>query len=94
MHRIGQKHETHITRFVVENTIDERLVKMQEEKKEVISTAMDDRSVLANLTLPELMKLFGPVAYKDSKPFILVDDPFENRPKRPTAPSAGEDPTT
>lgn len=94
VHRIGQKEETYITRCLVEDTVDERLLEMQEEKKEIISTAMDDRSVMANLTLPELMKLFGPVAYdENSKPFILVDDGLENSSERPTAPRAGKDPT-
>ena len=61
---------------------------MQEEKKEVISAAMDDRSVMANLTLPELLKLFGPVAYdENSKPFILVDE-LEYRSKQPAVPRA------
>lgn len=72
--RIGQKQETYITRCVVEDTVDERLIEMQEEKKEIISNAMDDRSVMAQLTLPELLKLFGPVGYDGGKPFILVDD--------------------
>lgn len=92
MHRIGQKEETYITRCVVEDTVDERLLEMQEKKKEIISIAMDDRSVMANLTLPELLKLFGPVAYdENSKPFILVDDELEIRSKQPTASRARED---
>ena len=95
VHRIGQKEETYITRCVVEDTVDERLIEMQEEKKDIISTAMDDRSVMANLTLPELLKLFGPVAYdENSKPFILVDDEFKLRSEKPTAPRAEEDSTT
>lgn len=75
MFRVGQNQETYITRCVVEDTVDERLVEMQEEKSKIISTAMDDRSIMAQLTLPELLKLFGPVAYdENSKPFILVED--------------------
>ncbi len=93
VHRIGQKEETYITRCVVADTVDERLLAMQEEKREIISNAMDDRSVMANLTLPELLKLFGPIAYdENSKPFILVDD--EIHPNQPVAPGAGEDSTT
>jgi len=78
--RVGQNQETYITRCVVEDTVDERLVEMQEEKSKVISTAMDDRSIMAQLTLPELLKLFGPVAYdENSKPFILVEDVDDKR---------------
>ncbi len=80
MFRVGQNQETYITRCVVEDTVDERLVEMQEEKSKIISTAMDDRSIMAQLTLPELLKLFGPVAYdENSKPFILVEDVDDKR---------------
>jgi len=73
--RVGQTQETYITRCVVKGTVDERLIAMQEEKTQIISGAMDDRSVMAQLTVTELMRLFGPVAYdENSKPFILVDD--------------------
>ena len=92
VHRIGQKQETYITRCVVEGTIDEQLLKMQEKKKEIISTAMDDRTFMATLTIPELLELFGPVAYdENSKPFILVDDELEARSKRPPPPRVEED---
>lgn len=58
---------------------------MQEEKRAVISHAMDDRSIMAQLTLPELLRLFGPVAYdENSKPFIMVDDDYALRANLPT----------
>lgn len=83
VHRIGQTQETYITRFTIENTIDVRLLEMQEEKKELIGAAMDDRSILSQLTLPELLRLFGEVAYdENSKPFILVDDHTTVRAKK------------
>ena len=81
VHRIGQTEETYITRCVVEDTVDERLMEMQEEKRGIISTAMNDRSIMAHLTLSELLKLFGPVAYdENSKPFIMVDDELAGQP--------------
>lgn len=55
--------------------MDERLIAMQEAKKEIIRGAMDDRSVMKQLSLSDLLQLFGPVAYKENnQPFILVDD--------------------
>lgn len=74
VHRIGQQQETYITRFLIEGTVDEQLLAMQEKKKEIISTAMDDRSIMAQLNLEELLRLFGPVGYNGEKPFIIVDD--------------------
>ena len=60
---------------MVEGTVDERLIEMQEEKREIINGAMDDRSILARLSVAELMRLFGPVKYNEhSHPFIMVDD--------------------
>ena len=48
---------------------------MQREKREIITAAIDDDTVLPKLTLEELMSLFGPVHHdEESKPFILVDD--------------------
>lgn len=61
---------------------------MQEEKREVISHAMDDRSIMAQLTLPELLRLFGPIAYDGNhKPFIMVDDDDEPRARRTVRPA-------
>ncbi len=74
VHRIGQIHDTYITRFKVEDSVDDRLLAVQERKKQLISAAIDNKTVLSQLSLGELMDLFGPVSYKDGKPFILVDD--------------------
>lgn len=41
--RFGQKSETAMTRFVVENTVDQRIVEMQERKMEQIGRVMDGR---------------------------------------------------
>ncbi|MCJ1390904.1 hypothetical protein MMC18_003765 [Xylographa bjoerkii] len=77
--RIGQALETHITRFVVRNTVDEKLQLMQDAKQEAIDAAMgDDGTRLAKLSLGELMRLFGPVQEDAAhKEFIIVDDEDE-----------------
>ena len=73
--RIGQPHATFITRLVVKNTVDEKLQTLQDSKQEVIGAAIDDSKMLDKLSLPELMRLFGPVAVgEDRRPFILVDE--------------------
>lgn len=85
--RIGQTEETFITRFMVEDTVDAKLIKMQEEKREIISAAMDDRDVLSKLSMEQLMRLFGEVAYdSNSRPFILVDDEEDAGRKEKLAP--------
>jgi SNF2 family DNA or RNA helicase len=42
--RIGQVSETFLTRFVVENTVDEAMIKMQGRKKGEIDEVMEDGS--------------------------------------------------
>ena len=61
VHRIGQEKETHFAKIVVKDSIDERLVQMQEEKDRDISRALgeDGAEGRAVLTLEELGRLFG-----------------------------------
>ena len=95
--RIGQDQETFITRFIVKNTVDEKLQDMQEYKRERIEAAIgDDGSRQAKLSMAELLRLFGPVRGEDGKEFILVDDEDEYAAPSPTIPSAHDDnvPTT
>lgn len=40
--RIGQKEETYMSRLCVKNTVDQRLVAMQERKKREIDEVMQD----------------------------------------------------
>ncbi|KAI4199693.1 MAG: hypothetical protein LQ350_004415 [Teloschistes chrysophthalmus] len=73
--RIGQQSETFIKRFVVKNTVDERLQQMQKKKAEAIRQAIDDEKMLEALSVQDLMSLFGKVAYDDEhRPYIRVND--------------------
>ncbi|OCK77547.1 hypothetical protein K432DRAFT_358416 [Lepidopterella palustris CBS 459.81] len=78
--RIGQQQKTFMTRFCVRDTIDQRLIDMQDRKQSEIDEIMeDDGSTLAKLSIKDLMRLFGPVGEEeDGTPFILVDDPVDN----------------
>jgi SNF2 family DNA or RNA helicase len=40
--RIGQREETFMSRLCVRNTVDERLIKMQERKQTEIASVMED----------------------------------------------------
>ncbi len=58
--RIGQHKETYLTRMVVKNTVDDRLLRMQEAKIRVVDGAMmDDGRKMQPLTVEELASLFG-----------------------------------
>ena len=74
--RIGQKEETFITRFVVNDTVDDRLEQMQKYKEKIVGAAIDDRSVLSKLSVQEVMRLFGEVHIdkRTNRPLIALDE--------------------
>lgn len=84
--RIGQIHETFLTRFAIKNTVDEAMINMQNRKQDEIDEVMNDEKGRRTSKIPtaELMRLFGAVREgEDGKAFILVDDkpdcPYTNR---------------
>lgn len=58
MHRIGQTREVVVTRFVIGNTVEERILALQERKRALAEGALrgDDK---AQLRLEDLKMLFG-----------------------------------
>ncbi|KAF2829455.1 hypothetical protein CC86DRAFT_287097 [Ophiobolus disseminans] len=75
--RIGQKEETYMSRFCVSNTVDARLIAMQERKQQEINEVMeDDGTRVKKMSIPDLMRLFGNLDEDaNGKPFIMVDNP-------------------
>ena len=65
-----------MTRFIVNDTVDDRLEQMQKHKEVIVGGAIDDRSVTSKLSLQEVMRLFGDVHFdkRTKKPFIALDD--------------------
>jgi hypothetical protein len=75
---MGQVSETFLARFVIKDTVDEKLLDMQKDKATKIGVAVDNSKMLEKLTMHELLRLFGPVKLDENhKPFILVDDDKE-----------------
>ncbi len=61
IHRIGQYKPIHAVRFIVRNSIEDRIIKLQEKKKLVFdSTIGGDAGSLARLTIEDLQFLFKP----------------------------------
>ncbi|KAF9694487.1 hypothetical protein EKO04_007498 [Ascochyta lentis] len=75
--RIGQEDETFMSRLCVKDTVDERLIQMQETKQKEIDGVMEDRGKKTrNLDIADLMRLFGNIdETDDGRPFIVVDNP-------------------
>ena len=58
--RIGQTQETYLSRLCVRDTVDQRLMEIQERKEKEIETVMKEGGkVVKGMTTERLMKLFG-----------------------------------
>lgn len=60
-HRIGQKREVFVYRILIQNTVEERIITLQNKKKSLINAAMDEKSIqsVSNLSRQDLRYLFG-----------------------------------
>lgn len=59
IHRLGQYRPIRITRLIIENSIESRIIELQEKKKALFqSTIGDDSAALARLTIDDLRFLF------------------------------------
>ncbi|KFY34561.1 hypothetical protein V494_06643 [Pseudogymnoascus sp. VKM F-4513 (FW-928)] len=76
--RIGQQKETHVTRLVVKNTVDMRILEMQKEKMRVIEGAMIRAGKpLSPLSIEEMASLFGELV-KDEDGITQVVADYES----------------
>jgi DNA repair protein RAD16 len=58
-HRIGQHKPIFATRFIIENSIEERIIKLQEKKKLVFDgTVGNDQGSITKLTVDDMRFLF------------------------------------
>lgn len=61
-HRIGQKNVVDVVKLISKNTVEEKVIALQEEKKDLIDSVMDNElensKILRNLSKDELMDLF------------------------------------
>lgn len=63
VHRLGQEKEVFVTRMMVKNTVEERILNLQEDKLKVAKAAMGEQGgagkLGGKLTMNELLGLFG-----------------------------------
>ncbi|OCK84832.1 hypothetical protein K432DRAFT_288065 [Lepidopterella palustris CBS 459.81] len=59
-HRMMQQRDVHVHRILVENTVEDRIIALQEKKRELITTALDENvgKSIARLGVRELAYLF------------------------------------
>ncbi|KAK3059431.1 hypothetical protein LTS18_010888, partial [Coniosporium uncinatum] len=60
-HRIGQQREVKVHRILIKDTVEDRICQLQDKKREMIQTALDenDGKSISRLGLTELKFLFG-----------------------------------
>ena len=56
-HRIGQEKPVNVFRIVSENTVEEKVLKLQEKKRMIANAALHNASQAASITKEELMSL-------------------------------------
>ena len=56
-HRIGQNKPVTVLRLVARNTIEEKILTMQESKREIFNALVDNPTANSSLTLDELRNL-------------------------------------
>ncbi|MCU0587472.1 MAG: SWF/SNF helicase family protein [Syntrophobacteraceae bacterium] len=56
-HRIGQRHPVTVYRLVTRHTIEEKIVKLHGEKRDLASSLLDGSEISGRVTAEELMQL-------------------------------------
>ncbi|EXJ75184.1 uncharacterized protein A1O5_01880 [Cladophialophora psammophila CBS 110553] len=77
--RIGQENQVDVVRFVVQDSIDEDLIKMQDRKNIEVTGAIGPESMGKRATIQQLLELFGEVREDGQNEFILVEDENEGK---------------
>lgn len=61
-HRIGQKNIVEVIKLIAKDTIEEKIIQLQEDKREIINSVMSDDSLninnISKLTNEEILDLF------------------------------------
>lgn len=75
VYRIGQSKETSFLRLVVKNTIDQAMEDIKERKNLEIDGVMNTAKLREQLSIKDLMQLFGDVGEDESgNPFIFAEE--------------------
>lgn len=59
VHRLNQTIDVKVFKLTVSNTVEERIIELQEKKRELAKAAIEGGKAVAKLTMKDLMSLFG-----------------------------------
>lgn len=87
-HRIGQQNPVNVHRILIEETVEDRIIELQNRKRKIVEAALDEKASqgLGRLGVRELIYLFG--ADRDAQP---ARQAFPPQPSAPGLPPAGGD---
>ena len=58
-HRIGQKANVEVYRLITRGTIEEKILEMQESKKNLVTTVLDGNETRASMTIEDIKEILG-----------------------------------
>lgn len=59
VHRIGQTREVLVYKLTIPNTVEDRIIKLQEKKREIAKSALGEGGKMSKLGMQELLDLFS-----------------------------------
>jgi len=60
VHRFGQKQDVFVSRFTIKDTVEQRILELQEKKRKLADSALGSKgSIRTKLTLQDLIELFS-----------------------------------
>lgn len=65
MHRLNQTVDVHIYRLTVADTVEERILDLQDAKRKLASAAIEGGKAINKLSMTDILKLFGRDAEHD-----------------------------
>lgn len=70
VHRLNQTQDVHVYRLTVANTVEERILTLQEKKRELSKAAIDGGKAGTKLSMQDILQLFRPNAQHHGDPHV------------------------
>jgi len=59
VHRVGQTKPVHVIRFTIQNSVEDRILALQEKKRKLAEGALRKSEIATKLTVDDLVDLFS-----------------------------------
>ena len=58
-HRLGQKESVEVYRLITRGTIEEKILELQDSKRNLVTTVLDGNESRANMTIEDIKEILG-----------------------------------